>query len=135
TSGVTPDAGTPNVAPPTVFDAGVTDAGVEASLGGDPSPDFPSCLQELPFGGFNTRGSELGSSGTSTDWSWPEPIDSMRWKLMIEHERPSRNADGSSTEGFYWVHQFAFVDGVAGRFGLPAEGAYSSVPGTVSGIT
>ncbi len=127
-----PDAAMPPEVP-SGSEAGVVDAAAEASV--EEPAEFPTCLEELPVDGFNFAGPEIGSSGTSTDWSWPEPIDSMRWKLMIEHERPLRNPDGTSTEGFYWVHQFAFVDGVAGRFGLQAEGAYSSVPGSVLEFT
>ena len=68
----------------------------------------------------NQAGPSIGTTTPSTVWSWPAPVDSMEWDLVIETD--------PQTDGYYWAHQFSWVGGLKGYFGLQAFGGYQEDP-------
>lgn len=110
-------------------EAGARDAQAEIDAALDamsPALPFPSCAQVAEPGTVNAPGGDMGSTETSTDWTWSAPANSMRFKLMIEQSIEREGA--VATAGYYWEHQFSFVQGVAGILGLQAEGVYQEEP-------
>lgn len=97
-----------------------TTAGSSGS-GGIPERAQPACLEPAIPGPVNvgTPGS-FGTTGTYTDWTWPNAVDSMEWTVTIETDY--RNS------GYYYAYQFAFTEGQTGFFGLQAGGGYQSDP-------
>lgn len=71
-------------------------------------------------GPFNPGGTAIGTTNLNTDWTWPTPLDSMEWDLVIEDDPP--------VDGYYFAHQFAFEGGQPGFFGLQAHGGYQADP-------
>jgi hypothetical protein len=67
---------------------------------------------------LNAAGMAIGTTTLYTDWSWPMPVDSLEWDLVMETDPPD--------DGYYWAHQFSFVNsGSSGFLGLQAHGGYS----------
>jgi hypothetical protein len=52
----------------------------------------------------------------------------MQWDLMVEREIERDSPDSPPTGGYYWVHQFSFLEGISGRLGIQAEGFYQTDP-------
>lgn len=74
-------------------------------------------------GPLTTMGqSNIGTTNLYTDWSWPAPADSLEWDLLPENDPPH--------DGYYWAHQFSFVNGLTGFFGLQAHGGFQLPPTT-----
>ena len=67
-------------------------------------------------GPLNDAGTAVGTTDLFTDWSWPSPVDSMEWDLVMENDLVR--------DGYYWAHRFSFVNGLSGFFGLQAHGGY-----------
>jgi hypothetical protein len=44
------------------------------------------------------------------------PVDSLEWDLVMEADPPD--------DGYYWAHQFSFVNGLSGFLGLQTHGGY-----------
>jgi len=79
----------------------------------------PSCGDVGVPGQLNASGSNASNIGTTslyTDWSWPAPLDSLEWDLVMETD-PEK-------DGYYWAHQFSFVNGLTAFFGLQAHGGF-----------
>jgi hypothetical protein len=86
-------------------------------------------LAEGVPGDFNPRGATNGATETATDWTWPSPVTSMEWDLMVEREISPAPAPGvNPTSGYYWAHQFRFLEGVVGFLGIQANGGYQEDP-------
>jgi len=67
---------------------------------------------------LTTSGAQVGTTNVYTNWTWPSPVDSLEWDLVMETDPPN--------DGYYWVHQFSFVNsGSTGFFGLQAHGGYT----------
>jgi hypothetical protein len=47
-------------------------------------------------------------------------VDSLEWELVIETDPPN--------DGYYWAHQFSFVNGLTGFLGLQAHGGFQLKP-------
>jgi hypothetical protein len=131
------EAGAPDNPPPVAVDpmeAGVPaptaltpDAALDGEAGAPPAV-FPECNAVGEQGRFNLPGAGFASTEVATDWTWPDPIDSMQWDLMIERDVPVPGPELIDS-GYYWQQHFNFVQGVAGRLGLQANGVYSSDSG------
>jgi len=106
-------------------DAGTGQAGVQTNSGGS---GLPSCLEQGTPGPLNTAGQLFGITETATDWLWPAPVPSMQWELMVEREIERDSATGPPRGGYYWAHQFSFVDDTDGWLGIQAEGGYQEEP-------
>lgn len=114
------------------------DASVEATDEPDAEASEPSepdagsellqCLVSASPGSFNRVGPEFGATETSTDWTWPANVEAMEWDFMVEREPPLRSRSEAPLGGYYWMHRFSFTNGVAGIFGLQAEGGYQTDP-------
>jgi hypothetical protein len=98
--------------------AGMSGAGGSAGMIAEPSQ--PACGEVGAPDAFNTAGVSVGATTLSTDWYWPEPVDSLEWNLVIENE--------TETNGYYWAHKFSWVGGLSGYFGLQAFGGYQVKP-------
>jgi len=106
--------------------AGAVDTAGTAPMAGSPgvvTHVSPSCGEVGVPGPLNAPGqigtpgsSDIGTTNLYTDWSWPAPVDSLEWDLVVELE-PER-------DGYYWAHQFSFVNGLTGFFGLQAHGGF-----------
>lgn len=94
----------------------------------DAGPELLQCLASATPGPFNRVGLEFGATETSTDWTWPTNVDAMEWDLMVERELPTRSRSEAPLGGYYWMHRFSFTNGVAGIFGLQADGGYQTDP-------
>ncbi len=78
---------------------------------------------------MSPAGQAIGATDTATEWTWPTPVTSMEWEVMVERE-VVRGPDGEPTSGYYYTHQFWFQEGVVGFLGIQAEGGYNSEVGT-----
>jgi hypothetical protein len=80
----------------------------------------PSCGEVGLPGALNAPGpatpTNIGTTNLYTDWSWPAPLDSLEWDLVMESD--------PEDDGYYWAHQFSFVNGLTGFFGVQAHGGY-----------
>jgi hypothetical protein len=90
----------------------------------------PSCGEVGVPGPLNEPGppapgtSDIGTTTLATDWTWPAPLDSLEWDLVMETDPPH--------DGYYWAHQFSFVNGLTGFFGVQAHGGFQlSLDGAV----
>jgi hypothetical protein len=81
-----------------------------------PPPPPIACAETGTPGVLNTPGMTIGTTTLSTDWTWPTPVDSLEWDLVMETD--------PVTDGYYWAHQFSFVNGLTAFFGLQAHGGY-----------
>jgi hypothetical protein len=111
--------------------AGESPTGGTSALGGTggtagtgvitPLPS-PTCGERGIPGPLNYPGTlspgNVGTTNLYTDWSWPTPVDSLEWDLVLETD--------PVTDGYYWAHQFSFVNGLTGFFGLQAHGGYQT---------
>lgn len=93
-------------------------------------PDLPACLTPGIPGPLNPAGPGAGlwtevATETATDWTWPMPLASLEWDLMVEHEIVRPTPSSEATTGYYYSHQFSFLEGIAGILGIQAEGGYS----------
>lgn len=123
TSTATGDPPDASAAPPGEMDD------LDGGGAGDAStPEFPSCFASALPGPFNAPGLLLGSTETSTDWLLPAATEGLEWELLIEDEIEPRAAGEAPTSGYYWSQQFYYVQGLAGRIGLQAEGIYQPDP-------
>lgn len=111
-------------APPPPPD-GATSSQVETTPDAGPPVSLPACQEAAAAGDWSAIGPGLTATETSTDWNLPNPVPSLSWSLMIERDAPA-NAEGGN--GYYWLQQFSFVNGVSGRFGLQSQGAYQRDP-------
>jgi hypothetical protein len=82
-----------------------------------PPPMSPTCGEMGTPDALNTPGMAIGTTTLYTDWSWPMPVDSLEWDLVMETDPPD--------DGYYWAHQFSFVNGLSGFLGLQAHGGYA----------
>jgi hypothetical protein len=93
-----------------------------AGMGGmAPRPlTSPSCADTGTPGTLNAPGTGPGSTGTTnlyTGWSWPAPVESMEWDLVPEIDPVN--------DGYYWAHEFSWVNGLPGFLGLQAHGGFT----------
>lgn len=95
---------------------GTTTGTTTASNTPPPPPPPIACAETGTPGALNTPGMTLGTTTLSTDWTWPAPVDSLEWDLVMETD--------PVTDGYYWAHQFSFVNGLTAFFGLQAHGGY-----------
>jgi hypothetical protein len=93
-----------------------TSASTSATASSPPPLGPPTCGELGTPGALNTPGTAVGTTTLYTDWSWPTPVDSLEWDLVMETD--------PVTDGYYWAHQFSFVDGLTGFLGLQAHGGY-----------
>ena len=101
--------------------------GTGSAAGATGDPGLPACLAAGVPGPLNTAGPGVPyPTEMATEWTWPAPVASMEWDLMVEREivRQPPDAERPST-GYYWAHQFYFEEGVTGFLGIQAEGGYS----------
>lgn len=108
-----------------------TDAG--PGQGGDTgtsagSIGLPACREMKDPGPMNEPGIVFGATETATDWTWPEPMTSIQWDLMVEEEIERASPTAPPTSGYYWAHQFSFLEGIVGWLGIQAEGGYQPDP-------
>ena len=97
----------------------------DGGAGGEDAVTFPACLEAgTPFS-TNVAGDELGSTETSTDWTLPNPVESIEWDLSVERDVTETEPP---TSGYYYHHRFSFVRGAPGIFGIQSEGIYQSDP-------
>lgn len=100
--------------------AGSSDSGGAAGTGVMLRPS-PTCGEVGTPGALNAAGIGRNSIGTTnlyTSWTWPANAESLEWDLVIETD--------PVTDGYYWAHQFSFVNGVTGFVGLQAHGGYQT---------
>jgi len=104
-------------------------AGAPAGAAGATMRADPTCNEVGTPGPVNAPGplttmgqSNIGTTNLYTDWSWPAPMDSIEWDLLPESDPPH--------DGYYWAHQFSFVNGLTGFFGLQAHGGFQLNPTT-----
>ena len=99
-----------------------TTAGTAGTAGGIAALDSPSCGEVGVPGPLNASGAvgpnagNIGTTSLYTDWSWPAPVDSLEWDLVLEID--------PENDGYYWAHQFSFVNGLTAFFGLQAHGGF-----------
>ena len=106
-------AGTPGT-------AGTSEVGGAAGTGVMLRPS-PACGEVGTPSALNAPGFGPGSIGTTnvyTSWTWPANAESLEWDLVIETD--------PVTDGYYWAHQFSFVNGFTGFVGLQAHGGYQT---------
>nr|PZN18681.1 MAG: hypothetical protein DIU78_22415 [Pseudomonadota bacterium] len=111
-------------------DGGRSGGASGAGGGSVAEPGLPGCLEPgEPSAQSRVEERVVGATEMATDWTWPSPVPSMEWELMIEREieRASRDVPEA---GYYWTYQFSFEGGVAGYFGIQAEGGYQEIPPT-----
>jgi hypothetical protein len=89
---------------------------------------LPACREFKAPGPLNEPGIVFGATETATDWTWPAPMTSMQWDLMVEREIERASATAPPTSGYYWAHQFSFLEGIVGWLGIQAEGGYQIDP-------
>lgn len=90
--------------------------------------ELPACGQPADPGPVNAAGGRFGATETATDWMWPSPVPSMQWDIRIEREIERVTPTSPPTSGYYWTHQFSFLEGVTGLLGIQAEGGYQLDP-------
>lgn len=103
-------------------------AGTAGAAGQGEDGGFPACLESIPPGPSSLVGASVGATETATDWAWPAPVSSLKWDLMVEREVERASPTSPPTSGYYYAHQFSFLEGVVGFFGLQAEGGYQQDP-------
>lgn len=112
---------------------GGTGGGTGGDAGAPPVMDelapLPACNAAGNPEPVNAAGADLDGTNTATDWTWPEPVESVEFDLMVEKEVEQLN------RGAYWAYQFSFlegasgaVEGASGWFGMQAEGVYQEDP-------
>lgn len=117
-----------------VADAGGGGGGspVEATTGGaageGETGGLPACLESVAPASSSSTGELDGVTEVRSDWVWPAPASSLKWDLMVEREIPRLTPTSPPTSGYYFAHQFSFVEGVVGFMGLQAEGGYQADP-------
>ena len=83
-----------------------------------PPPMSPMCGETATPGALNPPGMAIGTTNVYTNWNFPTPVDSIEWDLVIETD--------PADDGYYWAHQFSFVNsGTSGFLGLQAHGGYT----------
>lgn len=89
-----------------------------------PPPASPTCGETGTPVPLTTAGNATGTTNVYTNWTWPTPVDSLEWDLVIETDPPN--------DGYYFAHQFSFVNsGTSGFLGLQAHGGYQD-PGSTT---
>jgi hypothetical protein len=99
-----------------------------AGMGEGGIAELPACLQAGNRGPLNPAGDLLGATETATDWTWPSPVTSMQWDLMVEREIERDPPGAPPMSGYYWAYQFSLLEGAAGFLGIQAEGVYQTDP-------
>lgn len=105
----------------------VSGTGGMAGAGNDGTggiPELPECLAAGNPGPLNPAGTAIGATETATDWTWPSPVTSVQFDLMVEREIERT----MPVTGYYWAYQFSFLEGAAGFLGIQAEGVYQQDP-------
>lgn len=110
--GVVPGSPLPSASATSSATATATSTGSTAP----PPPPPPACGETGTLGALNPPGVAIGTTTLYTDWTWPAPVDSLEWDLVMETD--------PVTDGYYWAHQFSFVNGLTAFFGLQAHGGY-----------
>jgi hypothetical protein len=98
-----------------------------AAAGAREPPGLPACAESAPPGATSMTGSSFGITETATDWMLPAPAAALEWQLMVERE-VAQASTSPPTGGYYYAHQFAFLEGLAGFFGIQDEGGYQQDP-------
>jgi hypothetical protein len=105
---------------------------VEAMTGGaagvGEAVGLPACLESSSPGTSSSTGEIVGATEVMSDWVWPAPVSSLKWELMVEREISRTTPTSPPTSGYYFAHQFSFVEGAVGFMGLQAEGGYQADP-------
>lgn len=104
------------------------EAGAAGGAGGDEGSGMPACLEPGTPGPLSVAGPTFGATETATDWTWPSPVSSMQWDLMVEREIERPSPTSPPTSGYYYAYQFSFLEGVVGFIGIQAEGVYQQDP-------
>lgn len=123
TSSSIPDAGPPSPEPaPADMEAG---AGPDRAEAGPPdTPDAasasPICADVGEPASLNRAGMNVGATATNTDWSWPQPLDSVEFDFAAEAE--------IGQDGYFWAYQFSFVAGIGGLLGMQGNGWFQAEP-------
>lgn len=116
-----PSAGVPGVS----GGAAGAEGGEGGARDGGARPMFPACLEPGNALPINAAGDELGITETWTDWTLPNPVESMEWELSVERDVIETEPP---TSGYYYQNRFSFVGGATGIFGIQSEGVYQSDP-------
>ena len=103
-------------------------AGIAGSAGAGPA--LPACSESGAAGPASSAGLLFGVTETASDWTWPAPVASLEWDLMVEREIERASPTAPPTSGYYYTHQFSFLEGVVGFLGIQAEGGYQQEPPT-----
>jgi hypothetical protein len=88
--------------------------------GGGAGAGAEICLAPGIPGQRNNAGPGVGTTNTNTDWYWPNPFSSLEWDLTIERTNVK--------DGYFWAHQFGFVNSVGGFLGVQINGGYQAEP-------
>jgi hypothetical protein len=104
------------------------DAGAGGAAGAGEGADLPACLASAAPGPSSAPGLFVGATETASDWAWPAPVPSLKWDLMVERDIERASPTSPPTSGYYFAHQFSFLEGVVGFLGLQAEGGYQQDP-------
>jgi hypothetical protein len=99
---------------------GVVAGGGGGGIIGEGGAPTAECREGGVPGLRNSPGMALGTTNTNTDWFWPGPMDSIEWELLIEEDHV--------TDGYFWAHQFTFVQAFGGFFGVQMNGGYKALP-------
>lgn len=97
------------------LDGGASEAGAPAEPQG-----LPMCMAAGDSAMLSASGDQIASTVTYTDWSWPAPMSSVEFDIMVETE--------TDNETVVWSYQFSFVAGIAGLLGLQDQGLYQADP-------
>lgn len=98
------------------------------AAGASEAAGLPACLEPAAPGISSSPGDLVGATEVISDWVWPAPVSSLKWELMVEREISRPTPASPPTSGYYFAHQFSFVEGVVGFMGLQAEGGYQADP-------
>jgi hypothetical protein len=117
----------------TTTTVGTTGTGGGAGAGSDGGqvPPLPACLQAQTPGPLNAPGTVIGATETATDWTWPAPVDSVQFDLMVEREIARDPVETIATVGYYYAYQFSLLEGAAGFLGIQDDGIYNPDPSAV----
>lgn len=108
--------------------AGATGVGASGAGGSSASPGAGAggasgalaCNRVGTAGPRNAAGSEIGTTNTYTDWSWPVAPDSLELDFLLENEL--------TDDGYFWAHGFGFAASSGGFVGLQYRGGYQADP-------
>jgi hypothetical protein len=104
---------TPDASPPSVPDA---------ASGADAGASSPVCADVGEPGDLNAPGVAVGGTATNTDWTWPQPLDSVEFDFAVE--------TNIGNDTYFWAYEFSFVAGPRGLLGMQGNGYYQAEPPT-----